>query len=782
MKRTLHTLSKSMFITVLGVSVLASSALAAEMGTTTAQHVVSVTESAASTNSISSNLNPADAKISKDLAVERTKKLFPALKEATVQSVDFGDPNTYPPRNEKVWTIQWEFKTENGSSGFSSRVDAMNGDLLQMYVPSLNDPRSITHFPPKVSREEAQKLAKDFILQAAPSITSYSLQMNDDDTQFKGQTSLFGPVQYNFNYNIQINGVKLNNGGVQVTVDGEGNVIQFYKAPQYSSYPSTEPKITLEQATTFAKKHQEAELQYIPIRKGGGKVQSWWLGYVPSLHPIDAQTGQFVTQGMSSSNQGPIYVAVPKKDKVFTPITADGELTAEQAAQIVEQAFPLLKDKKLQQKSLNDGWSADNHKVWSINWGNEELRMGMGPFGSSNRATVDAQTGIIVQYSTDIFGPYPPAAKPVSNEPVISKEAALQKAEELINLIYPNASEVLKRMETNNSEDDSSNPLQNYSFSFQRFYKGLLVNGDNVNITLDLQGNVTNYYGNRTTLDDQVMGALKLNLSKEQALSQIWESTKLELELNSLGGYTINNTYEQPIAKLVYNQIFKTGSLNFKALDATDGTWKLLWSDQTTTPQTSVKPTDITDHWAQKDLETMVQYQVLTTDDSGKLNPNQTIKYGDWLTMMATALTPQYKNYYNGNRNDKPLFADITETSPYFDAVRTFVQQKWLEAEVNGHLNADQELTRETLASSLVHIVKYNKLASLFAPTAKDLPFTDSDLIKNKSDVALAVKLGLMEGSDGAFNPSAKVTKAEAAVIIMRLVHLQGKLDQTIGQ
>ncbi|OCT13514.1 hypothetical protein A8709_18125 [Paenibacillus pectinilyticus] len=770
-KQTLNLLGKSMLITMTGVSIIASSALAADTSNTTTIKAVSDT----------TVLNPADAKISKDQAVERIRKLFPALKEASVESVDFGDPNTFPARNEKVWTIQWQFKTENGSSGFSSRVDAMNGDLLQMYMPSLNDPRNTIHFPPKITKEEAQQLAKDFILQAAPSIVPDSLKLNDDSFQIQGQISLFGPVQYFFNYNIMMNGVKLNDGGVQVTLDGEGNVLQFNKVLQLSSYPSTVPKITLEQAKTFAKEHQSAELQYIPIRKGGNKIKSWWLGYVPSLQPIDGQTGQFETLGSPINEQGTRYVPVPKTVNGFSPITTNGELTAEQAARIAEQAFPLLKEKKLLQNSQSEDWNGDHQKVWTLYWGDGELRMGPGSY----RATVDAKTGIILNYTSDVYSPYPSTAKPSSNEPAISKNAAQQRAAEVLNLIYPNASEDLKQIDYHNSLDvttGSSAQSQYYSFIFQRFYQGLAVSGDTVNLTLDLQGNVSNYYSNKTVLDDKVMTALKANLTKEQALAQIWDSTKLELQINTFGGFTNSNTYEQPIAKLDYNQVLKGTTLNYTALDATDGTWRSIWLNQNSSSQASMKPTDISGHWAQQDLETMIQYHVLTPDDAGKLNPDQTIKYGDWLTMMATALTPQYKNFYNGNRMDKPLFADITESSPYFDAIRTFIQQKWLDADANGLLNADQELTREALATSLIHILKYNKLTSLLAPTLPGLPFTDSNLITNKSDVAMVVDLGIMEGTNGAFEPLAKVSKAQAAIVLMRLAHLQGKLDQTIGQ
>ncbi|NOU75579.1 hypothetical protein GC098_30095 [Paenibacillus sp. LMG 31458] len=57
MKRTLNTLGKSMFITIVGVSMIASSALAADMGTTILIKVVSdtTTEVAPSTNSSNTN-------------------------------------------------------------------------------------------------------------------------------------------------------------------------------------------------------------------------------------------------------------------------------------------------------------------------------------------------------------------------------------------------------------------------------------------------------------------------------------------------------------------------------------------------------------------------------------------------------------------------------------------------------------------------------------------------------------------------------------------------------
>ncbi|TCS76104.1 hypothetical protein EDD64_10476 [Effusibacillus lacus] len=39
-----------------------------------------------------------------------------------------------------------------------------------------------------------------------------------------------------------------------------------------------------------------------------------------------------------------------------------------------------------------------------------------------------------------------------------------------------------------------------------------------------------------------------------------------------------------------------------------------------------------------------------------------------------------------------------------------------------------------------------------------------------------------MNGSDGWFKPQEQVSRAQAASVIMRLVHLQGKTDQPIGE
>lgn len=92
------------------------------------------------------------------------------------------------------------------------------------------------------------------------------------------------------------------------------------------------------------------------------------------------------------------------------------------------------------------------------------------------------------------------------------------------------------------------------------------------------------------------------------------------------------------------------------------------------------------------------------------------------------------------------------------------------------------KLTREQLAVHLANFLKYNKLTAYLDKDVTVSQFSDSSAINNKGAVALVVKLGLLKDDNGKFNPQQNVTKALAASVIMKLVELQGKTDQIIGQ
>lgn len=140
---------------------------------------------------------------------------------------------------------------------------------------------------------------------------------------------------------------------------------------------------------------------------------------------------------------------------------------------------------------------------------------------------------------------------------------------------------------------------------------------------------------------------------------------------------------------------------------------------------------------------------------------------------------PNYDRGYYGDNNEA-VFEDVKKESPYYEAVSLALQRKWLDA-ADKKLEPDSLLSREELAVSLTHMLGYDKLAAYLGKDDKLLSFVDKVAIKEKGAVAIVERLGLMNGTGSAFRPQGKVTRAQAAAVIMRLVYLQGKTDQTIG-
>lgn len=150
----------------------------------------------------------------------------------------------------------------------------------------------------------------------------------------------------------------------------------------------------------------------------------------------------------------------------------------------------------------------------------------------------------------------------------------------------------------------------------------------------------------------------------------------------------------------------------------------------------------------------------------------------DWLSMMTKSIMPHFESYYTSVEL-KPI-AGVKPDSPFYSVVKFAVERQWIKNDAS--LQPEKELTKEELAVMLTSIVNYNKMALHLNNDATVSQFSDANAISNKGAVAIAIKLGLLAGENGKFNPQQTVTKAQAATVIIKLAELQGKTDQTIGQ
>ncbi|MVP00277.1 YcdB/YcdC domain-containing protein [Paenibacillus lutrae] len=713
-------------------------------------------------------------KITKDEVIARLRELFPALNKAEVVRAELGTASdSFPPEPGPIWSVKWEVKDGNSTSGFSSRVDAGSGDILSASIPGGRySETEEPYYPGTITRQEAAEKAAAFIKKAVPSVQASELVPADEEL-YRYQQPLFGPVLYSFTYYKKVNGIQTDNESLTVQVDGNGAIISLHNNFTSSSfYPSAKPAITKEQAAGKYKEDADVDLRYTLLRKTGGK-EEWILAYSPigAYKVLDAQTGQYIQQEPSNGAGQMNYTAIPEAFHTFKPL-AGGKLSALEAAALVETLGAIKEDKKLMQKAETDQWQGQKREVWNLGWGNEQS-------GGMNliTAVVDAKTGQILEVRSGRF----PFDSTYTLPRTITVDSARDKALKLFGATVPQAQE-WKLIDGKSISPDTENTDKNkpFTFTFQKFYRNIPVGNQTKTVTLAGDGSFYSMESSYEWVDDEVLNKLKpASVSREEAVRKLDQATGVELGYSVIGGYYTNSYYVPKEAKLVYRQTYAKNGDRDHVVDASTGKLRAHAFFEKLPPQPS-EAVDLTGHWAEKELSTLVKHGVLIPDENGKLSPDADITYGDWLNMFVRGVNPT-REYYKENTGEDVLFADVKKDSPYYYAVNTLIDMKRLKADDQALLGVDTPLLREYLAKILIQQLRYDKLAGLLDSSAAQLASDDAAWVTHKSEAYLAMELGLMEKTDGKFRPRDRVSKAEAAVVFMRLVSIQGKLDQPVG-
>lgn len=730
----------------------------------------------------SSTPDTSKVKYSKEAAVAKVKELFPVLKDAKVINVELGSSNSFPPPvNQMIWYIQWQYQIGSSSHGFSSEVDAINGDLISTHLYfQERENQNQNFYPPKFTEAQALEKAKAFIAKAAPSIKPGDLKPLDNPFYSNFNSSLLGPVYYEFNFNILTNNVAGPLNYLSIVVNGNGEVISFRQPSDRQSYPPAVPKVTQAQADKVLQDSFDIGLFYVPVYKQG-VPENWVLGWAPleaSRYDVDALTGKRVTsEGSEASSDKVTYTDVPKAKEVFKTHSG-GELTAEQAAKLVEKVGYIPEGYKLTAKSLSEYYQNPKVKSWRLTWEAERAVYYPG-FPQQSSAEVNANTGEILHFQWNQYGPVtggkdqPPVA-PKGAKKLTAEEAA-KKATERINLLYPDASSSLKQ--TQYGGNWSVLPEgQGYRFQFTPHYKGTPLYNSEITLTMDVFGRVLSYWRGPSFTDKQPQEQTPTT-TKQEALEQYRKRFEVKLQYKQLGGYFGTGVYVEPKVRLVYGLTPKEEKSNFEVLDANSGAWVSM-HEFPYQKGAGIAPTDIKGHSAEQQLTELVKYGIIEPDAEGKVFPDQEITVGEAITYLVKASQLQFANY---SRNDQAsVVAGISPDSPYYEAVRYAVGSGWISKDAV--LQLDKKLTREQFAVLLTAFVRYSKFSAFLGQDAVVGQFSDSSAITNKGAVAVAVKLGLLKDEGGKFNPEQIVSKAQAATVMMKLVELQGRTDQIIGE
>jgi len=167
--------------------------------------------------------------------------------------------------------------------------------------------------------------------------------------------------------------------------------------------------------------------------------------------------------------------------------------------------------------------------------------------------------------------------------------------------------------------------------------------------------------------------------------------------------------------------------------------------------------------WAVESVNALYVKGVVNGVGEGKFEPGRNVNREEMITMLVKA-------YGIEAGAGDAVFTDVPADSWFAPYVNTAFAKGYVKGAGDGTFGAGSTITRQDAAVMAYNIAKANGIT--FTPT-KDMFPDDSEISDYAKDAVYALKAkGIINGmGDGSFAPKATCTRAEAAVIINKLIN-----------
>ncbi|MDC3417407.1 S-layer homology domain-containing protein [Aquibacillus salsiterrae] len=690
-----------------------------------------------------------DSEVSIEQLVEKIKQLFPSRFESAKEE-DFNlDFAPYYPDQEDVERLRVYYYDRSSSNPTNANFEFVGVELeLTSFYYSVQN-RSDALFPPKVSEEDAAKIAESFLDKTG--LTGDYQLSEESNPYYYNYTNqpLTEPIEYRFNFDKLKDGIPVQGRSASVTVLGNGEVTQYNSQPQNDNadYESTENVLAKDTILEQLKQDLNIELQYIIQRNNNTQESTAYLTYreIPSIIGISAKDGKYNINGDYVND-------LPEKSEIQLLAKEKRETKAITKDEAKALATKLLETDEegttLQIEGVIERENPDGTKYYEVRY---MYRTGNGGFGSTIRIKQD--TGELISYYGDVN--YNPSEEVETN---ISEDEALKLAVDNIKE-YANTSmdEYAYPLELDNIVYPENEPM--YRFTFPRVKNGLIVNGDSISVGISKEdGRLLTLNSQRTEIDS--WPAVEDAVSKDEALDDINE--KLDVKLY----YVNNNLDTKEENSLQYKLSYLRNNYNPTFYNAVSGEWES--SDPYRQEQ---EKQHVTHPWAEEELNFMIDNNIITVDDPETFNGNAAVTKGEALEILSKSLTRIYQYYYGEEKEESP-FTNIGEDHPLYDIVMRSVEIGIIDDEQET-FDLDGALTRENLSYWYVRALGLDSVAKRADMFNYDFADVDQMSDKYKGYVVLTESFGLLtKNDDNNFRPQNKVTYAQLAVANLRLAKL----------
>ncbi len=179
---------------------------------------------------------------------------------------------------------------------------------------------------------------------------------------------------------------------------------------------------------------------------------------------------------------------------------------------------------------------------------------------------------------------------------------------------------------------------------------------------------------------------------------------------------------------------------------------------------------DITNHWAKKEIETLVEKGIVNGMTETEFAPNANITRAQFATLLIKALEMDVP------KGASVAFKDVPANVWYKDIVAAAVKSGLINGYDVNTFGPDDNITREQMAVMMARALKVKPSGTQENENLSELnKFNDLNHISNwaQEGVAIAAKNGIVNGMDEhTFAPSTNATRAQGAVMILRLYNL----------
>lgn len=682
----------------------------------------------------------------KDDLIKRFKELFPK-KYDFLSNNDFHMGSGYYYATDKEVRYNLSFSKEvngkymHGSVGFVGE----NLELENFYFQPTNEKEAL--FPAKVSEEEARKIADEY-LKKFDGVGEYQLEKNPYN--YYPQQILTEPIRYNFTFTRTKDKVTISDQRIEVTVLGNGEVVQFYKTntQKPATFDDMKQILDKEELLKKYKENLSINLQYqidYDYRNGDRNVK---LVYQPStkVRGVHASTGKWMTAN-DFSEEFPAKTKVEKISSTPLPPKHNG-VTLEEAKKIAEKFIKSKSDDiKVTIQSINEveNYNGNGQSVISVDY-MYEYRNG----GHGAGLVINKDTGEIIQYyniDRDISRQF--GEKPVENK-LTQKDALAQAVKYAKDMIPSYLHNYAMPIEEAYYDEMS----ESYNFSFPRVVNGILVIGDQIQISIAGDGSLSNLYINYSEIEK--WPAVDKVISEKDALTKLNNALNLKLNYLKQGNDKEKNHYD-----IVYVPVFNEDMYSY--LDATTGEWKSI--------ENGKSPVVISHPWAEEELNYLISAKVLEVKDAKSFNGDASISKGEALKVLLNSITYFYDGMYNqSTENMKQTFDNIDPKHPLYSAVERAVSMGVIQPS-GKNFEVDAPIKREELAAWYIRVLGLEHAAK--HSNIYKLDFADASKVQKEyiGYVALANSMGLFKVEKNQFNPAQEVTYAELAVSTILLAH-----------